>query len=328
MHLIRMVQPVSFPDQIKGAAGEINYHGLHIPLYSIRTLLGLSVISPRITDSIIILLSDTYCIALWVEETFIVQDYGNQIDNVLKSGNRTCSIPGIQFLEDGSVLITDILVLIEYCNDPENGLVCDQFSYGSRNKFSKPDPPQSIDFQSENDFTILSDRARILALPEEIPKKTTNIDLLKFQLIYSEYAIDIRYIRESILTREITPVPGAPDHILGIIAVRGEVIPLVDLRVLLNIPDIGLTDLNQVIILTDDVITFGIPADQLTGIVSVPMDQIMRGERLLSPKKSKYVIGVYTGSIIIVDAGEILADPDLIIDDSDERYYAPDLSHS
>ena len=101
----------------------------------------------------------------------------------------------------------------------------------------------------------LSERATDLARPEGGPPDTSSIEVIKFKLVYLDYAVEMRFVREVVLTREITPVPTSPDHIIGVCPVRGEIIPLVDLRVLFSIPERGLTDLNQVIVLTNGHIT-------------------------------------------------------------------------
>ena len=104
-------------------------------------------------------------------------------------------------------------------------------------------------------------------------------EVSRFNRMYQEFAVDMKYIREVIQTSEITPVPGTPDFIAGICSVRGEIISLVDLRTLLSIPEKGLTDLNRVIVLTDGNLTFGLLADQITGIGTLKTGDIVRTVR-------------------------------------------------
>ena len=55
-------------------------------------------------------------------------------------------------------------------------------------------------------------------------------EVLAFFIGNEEYAVDIRRIREIIKPREATEVPRAPDFVVGIISVRGTIIPVIDLR--------------------------------------------------------------------------------------------------
>lgn len=330
IHLIRMVKYFPVPGGVRDPDGIINFHGLSIPMYSVRLLFGLPAAPPRLTDNLIITLSGSDYVALWVEETFVVQDYDALIVNYEEEKCLEPQIPGLQILSSGLVLISDISLLILHAKDPGLVKVADLARNGGMDpEYTRPKSPDSLlSDESGYGMSILSERADILALPEEHPLETSSIEVLTFQLIYSEYAVDLRYVRESILTREITPIPGTPDHILGIISVRGEIIPLIDLRILLNIPEKGLTDLNQVIILTDGVITFGILADQITGIRRIPIDQIESSIPDLSPKKPEYIFGIVPGPVIMIHASEILADPDMVVDDSAEPYVIPETSRN
>jgi chemotaxis signal transduction protein len=162
--------------------------------------------------------------------------------------------------------------------------------------------------------SLLEERARKIAQPEEGHPDEAIVEVLKFRLAYQEYAIEMQYIREVILTGEITPVPGTPDYISGICMVRGEIISLVDLRVLLSIPERGLTDLNRVIVLTDHNLTFGILADHITGIGVIELNLISTDKGSI-PVKHGYVKGMAGGSLFVLDAAAIFSDPKMIIED-------------
>jgi purine-binding chemotaxis protein CheW len=326
MQLVRIVKMGPVIGETRGVVGTLNLHGTSIPVYSARQLFGLADDDPCLTDNLIITRANGSNIALWVEETFVVQE-DETISTVFGEDVPGASdIPGIHIFSDGLVLITNISLFLMYLLNPHSAKVCD-FVVRTID-ISSSELNQSYPGSSENSQrvrNILAERAETLALPEEMPHESRCIDVLTFQLVYGEYAVELRYVRESVLSQEITLVPGTPDHIIGILPVRGEIIPLIDLRVLLSIPDKGLTDLNQVIILTDGIITFGILADQITGITSVPVDQIGPPDSYLSPKKPKYIYGVVPDLVVLINAAEILSDPDMIVDDSVESETIPDI---
>jgi purine-binding chemotaxis protein CheW len=58
----------------------------------------------------------------------------------------------------------------------------------------------------------------------------TLFHLVTFKLGKEEYGIDINSVQEIIRATDITPVPGAPNHVRGVINLRGKIIPVVDLR--------------------------------------------------------------------------------------------------
>ena len=59
---------------------------------------------------------------------------------------------------------------------------------------------------------------------------TEILQFICFKLGEEEYALNILNIREVIAMRKITPVPQMPDFTLGIVNIRGEIIPVFDLR--------------------------------------------------------------------------------------------------
>ena len=162
---------------------------------------------------------------------------------------------------------------------------------------------------------ILEERARKIALPDAGETEAGIVEVLRFQLAYQEYAIEMRSVREVILTGEITPVPGAPPFISGICAARGQIISLVDLRVLFSLPEKGLTDLNRVIVITDGHITFGILADKITGLGSIPSYLILAPDPGMAPSWKQYLKGYVGNTLTVLDAPAILADPALVVDD-------------
>lgn len=53
---------------------------------------------------------------------------------------------------------------------------------------------------------------------------------ITFRLGRETFAIDVAHVREVLDMEEVTPLPRAPEHVLGIVNVRGGAIPIVDLR--------------------------------------------------------------------------------------------------
>src|SRR5664279_5629709 len=109
---------------------------------------------------------------------------------------------------------------------------------------------------------LLKARAIEMAKEPELKKGFSPIvQLIAFSLGAETYGLESAYIREVYPLKDFTPLPGVPAFILGIINVRGQIMPVVDLKKLFNLPEQGITELNKVIILHDDQMEFGILAD-------------------------------------------------------------------
>jgi len=89
-----------------------------------------------------------------------------------------------------------------------------------------------------------------------------------FQLHGGEYAIPIIKVREIITMPEITMLPDSPEYLKGITNLRGSVIPVVNIKQLMSIPENGAQP-EKVIVISCGRMTFGILVDGITGVVSI-----------------------------------------------------------
>lgn len=312
--MIRMVYITPRPGNLTLEAGTINLHGEILPVYSLRKLFGFPDQPPLLSDNLIMVKKGEQMIALWVDETDIVKEKEFfQITNPRPEHRST--IPGIRVIQPDLVIIHDIFAFIAFGKEtdrPLTGLMKAEGITGSGDA--------SVVGEQIRDYAaierVLVERARGLALPVGGTEKKSLIEIIRFNLIYQEFAIETKYIREVIQTSEITPVPGTPDFIAGICSIRGEIISLVDLSILLSIPDKGLTDLNRVIVLHDGHMTFGILADQITGIGTIETDKITPPDSDLKPAWRQYLRGT-VNSLFVLDAAVILGDKKLVVDDTE-----------
>lgn len=101
-----------------------------------------------------------------------------------------------------------------------------------------------------------------------------------FRLAGAEYGLPVADVRE-VLRRpdSITPLPNAPDFVAGVLTLRGEVLPLIDQRRLLNLPattaslSAGL-ERGRVVVVGRDGLLVGLLVDGLSGLVTVPTERI------------------------------------------------------
>ncbi|KDE56136.1 chemotaxis protein CheW [Methanoculleus sp. MH98A] len=281
----------------RGGAGTMNLHGRAVPVYSLRRLLGLADRPPLPNDVLIIASGE--CVALWADGVRGVQESPVE----LPPEPDATSPPGMLLTEEEEIIIYDLGAFLA---TEETA----QYSLPGTAGTGEEAPP----YDDGKGGEILAERARAFARPEEeTGGETPFSELLTFRLADREYAIKTQYIREVFIMHEITPVPGVPDFIAGICAVRGEIISVVDLRALFSIPKHGLTDLNRVIVLSDGTVTFGILADYITDIYIRPTDQFSPVEPETTPIKQRYLLGVTDESVLVLDAAAILGDPAMVV---------------
>ena len=107
-----------------------------------------------------------------------------------------------------------------------------------------------------------------------------------------QYGIDIKYIDNIVKMTRITRVPKSQPYYLGIINLRGEVIPVMSLRLKFGLPEDEITNATRIIIvkLDDDSGSVGILVDAVKEVVTLSMDDV--DTKSGSGEKAKYLMGV------------------------------------
>lgn len=165
-------------------------------------------------------------------------------------------------------------------------------------------------------------RARALALarpPEHAPAAATLLEVLEFRLAQERYALEVRYVREVYPLKDLTPLPCTPPFVLGIVNLRGRILPVLDLKKFFDLPEQGLTDLHRIILVQGHELELGVLADAVMGVQSIPADSLQASLPTLTGIRSDYLKGVTAERLVILDAARILADPRIIVHEEVEN---------
>jgi len=167
---------------------------------------------------------------------------------------------------------------------------------------------------------ILHTRAQALARPpEQAPAADTRLDVLEFRLAQERYAVETRYVREVRPLKELTPLPCLPPFVLGIVNVRGHILPVLDLRKFFDLPDAGITDLHCTILVHGSDLEFGLLADVIVGVRSIPIESLQPSLPTLTGIRGDYLKGVTAERLVVLDLARLLADPKIIVHEEVEN---------
>jgi purine-binding chemotaxis protein CheW len=126
-----------------------------------------------------------------------------------------------------------------------------------------------------------------------VPATTVSIaELLAFWVGEEEYGVDIVEIQEIIKVPAITVVPRAPACVLGIISLRGTVVPIADLRVLLGMERGGITRSSRILVLRGDGDPAGLLVDRVSSVVRFDREAIQPVPRTMQREASDLLQGV------------------------------------
>jgi purine-binding chemotaxis protein CheW len=167
---------------------------------------------------------------------------------------------------------------------------------------------------------ILRARAKALARrPDDTPEAATLLDVLEFRLAEERYAVESRHVREVYPLKDLTPLPCTPPFILGIVNVRGRILPVVDLKKFFDLPEQGLTDLHRIILVEGNGLELGLLADATVGVRAIPADGLQPSLPTLTGIRSEYLKGVTAERLVVLDVARILADPKIIVHEEVEN---------
>jgi purine-binding chemotaxis protein CheW len=153
------------------------------------------------------------------------------------------------------------------------------------------------------DGEILKERAAALARPVAAPPRDT-IELVTFQLTKETYGIESRCVVEVFPLTGLARLPGAKPPLFGVTAWRGEILSVLDIRPVLGVAANALNDLTRVIVLGDLRSAFGILADAVGEVISVPTAEIREPAPGVAAAR-QYVRGVTSQALLVLATEEL-----------------------
>lgn len=103
---------------------------------------------------------------------------------------------------------------------------------------------------------------------------STAAEYLTFRLGKEEYAVDILRVQEIRGYDEATRMANAPDYVKGVINLRGSIVPIIDLRMLFNLPDPSYDSFTVVIVLNVCGTVVGMVVDSVNDVVGIPSQEL------------------------------------------------------
>ena len=116
-----------------------------------------------------------------------------------------------------------------------------------------------------------------------------------------QYGIDIKYIDNIVRMQHITRVPKVASYLKGVINLRGEVIPVMSLRLKMDLPGDVLTKATRIIILKlEQYGMIGVMVDEVKEVVTLENSQIEKVSYDNKEERANYIngIGKYEGGLI------------------------------
>ncbi|MES9845135.1 MAG: chemotaxis protein CheW [Candidatus Sedimenticola sp. PURPLELP] len=137
------------------------------------------------------------------------------------------------------------------------------------------------------------------------------IQLVTFSLAEERYGLNVMQVQEVLRVGEITPVPGSPSYVLGIINLRGNVVTVIDARSHFGLPGAEIGPASRILIIESERQVVGMLVDRVAEVVELALEDIAPAPNLGNAESSRYIQGVATlegGLLVVVDLNNLLTE--------------------
>ena len=130
-----------------------------------------------------------------------------------------------------------------------------------------------------------------------------------FRLENELYGINVLQVQEVLRYSEIVPVPGAPEFVLGIINLRGNVVTVIDTRKCFGLSAHEPDDATRIVIIESGKQVAGLLVDSVAEVVNIAGNQVESAPEVGTTEAAKYIQGIANHNkeiLILVDVNKLL----------------------
>jgi len=142
-------------------------------------------------------------------------------------------------------------------------------------------------------------------------ESTGTMQLVSFHLADETFGVEITKVREINLMCEITQVPQSPTYVKGLINLRSNVIPVVDLRALFGLPENELNSESRIMVLQVRSRIIGIIVDGVDEVLRISNKDIAPPPPTVAGLEQDYLMGIVrleSKLLILLDIDKVLGD--------------------
>jgi purine-binding chemotaxis protein CheW len=148
---------------------------------------------------------------------------------------------------------------------------------------------------------------------DEAATRTAPLQQLTFALAEEEYAVDILAVREIRGWSHVTRIPQAPDYVLGVLNLRGAIVPVMDLRLRFGLVRESYGDTTVMIIVAIGERLFGIVVDAVSDVIDIDVAAIKPVPDMGAVVDTRYLKGLATHEermVMLLDVDKLMRPED------------------
>jgi len=152
-----------------------------------------------------------------------------------------------------------------------------------------------------------------VAQPKNAAIPTGSNQVLTFTLGEETYGVDILRVQEIRGFSPVTRIPQSPAHILGVLNLRGSIVPIVDLRMRFTLERAEYTPLTVIIVLSVESAVgrrdFGVVVDGVSDVIDVPVGDVKPAPELGAQVSTEFIEGLASVSgrmVMLLDIDQLI----------------------
>ena len=273
------------PDPIIGV---INLRGNVLPVMDLNLRLGYQQQEYFLTDSLVVIESQQSTIGIIVNQLYEVKDIpateitteiysqGELSERGNERNNKLHLVTGLAKLEEKLITLLSSNNLIRYMEEVADFSINERENIGALVKEHSLEKAEYQEYSklifcpnaTSQERAIFQDRAKNLRLETQSQDVSNLIPLAVIGLNEEYFAINLAVVREFTDIHKVTPIPCTPEHIFGNINLRGEIVTLLDIRDVLNMPiQATESNKNKALIFEVDDLVAGIRVDEVFDVM-------------------------------------------------------------
>lgn len=151
-------------------------------------------------------------------------------------------------------------------------------------------------------------------LDEDEDEDTIKDMFLTFQLGQEDYGIEISHVTEIVGMQNITEVPDMPNFVKGVVNLRGQVIPVIDMRLRFRMSPREYDERTCIVVVDIQNIQLGLVVDTVNEVRTIPQESISPPPKVCNSQASRYIKGmgkVGEEVLILLDADKVMFEEEL-----------------
>jgi purine-binding chemotaxis protein CheW len=171
---------------------------------------------------------------------------------------------------------------------------------------------------SESVIELVQQVAKEIESPEKETTLEQHVQIIVLNIGGEFFGVDILQISEIVRPKKITRVPKSSANIKGVMNLRGNVIPILDLRVKFNLPMKEETEFTRIAVVEIKKKLIGLYVDEISNVIRLPKSGIEPPPPILKGIIDKYIIGIGKENdklIILLNLISIMQEEGIITED-------------